>query len=214
MRQLLVLAKEPRPGFAKTRLAASTGPEFAGALYRAFLADTAALLRGRPGVRWWVDGDPEPLLALIGTGWEVRRQGPGNLGLRLEHAFAEAFGRGPGPVAVIGADCPLLSPGDLDALFEAVEERADAALVPADDGGYVALALRGLYPEVFQGIPWSTPRVLDATLASLRGAGRTAEVLPARYDVDEEGDLVRLAADLRKTPWAAPATARALGVAP
>lgn len=211
MRQLLVFAKEPRPGFAKTRLAAATGPEAAAALYRAFLQDAAALLRGRPGVCWWVDGDPAPVLALIGSDWEVRPQGPGDLGSRLERAFDEAFLRGPGPVAVMGTDCPLLSPGDLDGLFAAVEEGADAAVIPAADGGYVALALRTPCPEAFRDVPWSTPRTLDATLAALRRADRTTEVLPALYDVDEEGDLARLAADLGARPWAAAATARALG---
>ena len=46
MRTLLLFAKEPRPGQVKTRLASRIGDEAACDLYRAFLKDLAALVRG------------------------------------------------------------------------------------------------------------------------------------------------------------------------
>jgi len=141
------------------------------------------------------------------------RQPPGDLGVRLAAAFRSAFDAGGGPVAAIGTDCPLLGPGHVRKLFGAVDPGAggaDAALLPAADGGYVGLALAALAPETFVGVPWSTERVARVTAENLRQAGRRVTLLPPLYDVDEEADLARLAADLAESPERAPATAAAL----
>ncbi len=209
MRFLLVFAKEPRPGRVKTRLAPALGPEGAARLYRAFLEDLAPRLSAVPSTRveWWVDGAPSGLPEGAGP---VRTQPPGDLGARLGAAFREAFRAGGGPVAVVGTDCPLLTARDVVGLLDAVETGEDAAVIPAEDGGYAGLALGAPCPEAFSGIPWSTAGVLGATLERLRGAGRRTRVLPAVFDVDRPEDLERLARALGPHPFRAPATARAL----
>ncbi|MEW6488339.1 MAG: TIGR04282 family arsenosugar biosynthesis glycosyltransferase [Thermodesulfobacteriota bacterium] len=210
---VLVFAKEPRLGRVKTRLAASLGAAAACALYEAFLADLARALARLPeavDVEWWVDGDPEVLAALAGPRAALRVQPAGDLGDRLQAAFASALGAGRGPAAAVGTDCPLLGPEHVAALWEALGRGADAALVPAEDGGYAALALAAPSPEAFEGIPWSTDGVLEVTLRRLRGAGKRVELLAPLRDADDLGDLERLAEQLAGRPEAAPASAAAV----
>jgi ABC-type Fe3+-hydroxamate transport system substrate-binding protein len=97
------------------------------------------------------------------------------------------------------------------ALWEALGRGADAAVIPAQDGGYAALALAGPAPEAFEDIPWSTDKTLEVTLRRLRGAGRRVELLAPLRDVDDLGDLQWLAGELAGRPQAAPATAAAVG---
>ncbi len=216
MRTLLIFAKEPHPGRVKTRLAASIGAEAACFLYQAFLRDIAHRF-GAPagprssgmGVEWWVDGSPDSLQPLVG-GAALRRQVEGDLGVRLDHAFACAFRRTRGPVAVIGTDCPELTLGHVDSLFSALREKADAALIPASDGGYVAMALSRQAGEAFSGIPWSTGKVLGATTDALESGGFRVRVFSPLSDVDTPRDLERLARRLADQPSAAPETAAAL----
>jgi rSAM/selenodomain-associated transferase 1 len=212
VRQLLVFARAPRPGAVKTRLAPAVGADGACRLYEAFLADLARELRGleRAAVEWLVDGEASGVAAVIGDGWAFSAQAEGDLGERLSSAFRGAFDRGQGPVAALGTDCPLLSAADLEALFGALETPCDAALIPAQDGGYVALALGGRCDEAFEGIPWSTSGVLAATRQALETAGRRVRLLPPRCDVDVAEDLSRLAEGLAAAPGRAPATRAAL----
>ncbi len=52
-------------------------------------------------------------------------------------------------------------------------------------------------PPIFDGMPWSTPRVWHETVRRLDDSGWSYAVLPAWYDVDEPADLERLRGDLR-----------------
>ncbi len=209
MRMLLVFAKVPVPGRVKTRLIPELGPQGAARLYRAFLEDAGGWIQGAGADRviWWVDGDPRafPLDCP-----DVRPQPDGDLGVRLRAAVDEGFRVGGGPVAVVGTDCPHLSPWAVEDLFRQVEEGFDAAILPARDGGYMGLCLAGPFPEVFAGIPWSTSRVLAATLARLRAAGRRVYVSGPVLDVDTPRDLGDLARILEQVPGRAPHTARLL----
>lgn len=211
MRTLLLLAREPKPGRVKTRLASAVGDEAACDLYRAFLLDLAQLVRASPWrVEWWVDGDLDAVRALVGAGDEFRAQPEGDLGERLAGAFADAFRRGASPAAAAGTDCPLLTRSHLAGLFEAVEAGADAAILPAEDGGYAALALARPEPRAFVGIPWSTEGVLPGTLRALGRANCRTTLLDAVFDVDREEDLRRLETLLSAAPELAPHTAAAL----
>ncbi len=158
-------------------------------------------------MEWWVDGDPRWFRELLGPQARLHAQPAGDLGQRLAHAFGDAFRRRGGPVAVIGSDCPLLELATLEQLYRALDAGAEASLVPSDDGGYAALALARVTPEVFRDIPWSSERVLGATLGALGRAGREVALLPGTYDVDTPEALRRLAADLGAAPERAPATA-------
>jgi hypothetical protein len=64
-----------------------------------------------------------------------------------------------------------------------------AVLGPARDGGYYLLGLTRMVPGIFDGVAWSTPDVLPATLARFRAAGVEPAMLEALADVDEVEDL-------------------------
>lgn len=205
-RRLLVFGKRPTPGRAKTRLAPLLGEEGAAELYRAFLSDVLAAAR-RVDVderEIWMPSAGEtgavPVHERLDlSGFARRRQPEGDLGVKLRSAFEAAFREGADRVLVVGSDHPTLPVEVLDRGLEALSS-AQVIVGPTADGGYYALGLAvGAWPEaagLFEGVPWSTSRVLETTL---RRAGRLdldVVELPEWYDVDEPADLRRLRGDV------------------
>lgn len=210
MRTLVLFARAPRLGAVKTRLEPALGPERTLALHRAFVADQLRLLAryAAEGTRVELSlapdgGDLPPATGEI----PVTSQGPGDLGDRLLRAFRRVNGSGDSRAVVLGADAPTLPRDRIDRAFAALDRGADAAVVPAADGGYVALGIRGEPPPaLFAGIPWGTDRVLEATLEAAGRAGVRLARLAPWFDVDLPGDLGRLAGTCRADPARAPAT--------
>jgi rSAM/selenodomain-associated transferase 1 len=191
-----VFAKQPRTGQVKTRLTPPLQPEAAAGLYRVALTETVARLSAAPvrlvlccaGRRAWFD-KAFPDVALL-------PQGRGDLGMRLARVTAALFATGGEPVALAGSDSPDLPLSLIDAAFVALAT-ADAAAIPCMDGGFALLALRRPVPELFTGIPWSTP----TTLAELR---LRATALGLRFTTvglwDDLDDLDALRRLLERTP--------------
>ncbi len=206
---LIVFARAPAPGAAKTRLAAAVGPDGAAALSGAFLRDTIDTARRVAGVELAIAcaGDADhPAFRADALGGAIPRvpQVGGDLGARLEHAMRRGFGAAPA-VVVIGSDAPTL-PAEL--LGRAVDMLDDHALVlgPCHDGGFYLLGAR-VVPRL-DGVAWSTARALADVLA--RNAGHAPALLPPWYDVDTPDDLRLLRAHLALRPRLSPATARLL----
>jgi len=199
---LLLFARAPSAGRAKTRLAPALGEEGAARLYHAFLEDAARTFGSSMAWSPVLRADPDPtspeLVALFSRRWRVMSQGRGTLGARLAAAFCEEFRRGVPSAVAIGSDHPALSRRRVEVAFERLASGRQAVLVPAEDGGYCAIGLRSDAPvgEVFRDIPWSGPDVLETTVGRLSGAGLRFELLPGAYDVDRPADLDRLRADL------------------
>lgn len=191
-----VLAKEPRPGFAKTRLCPPFTHEQAAELAEACLRDTLAAVRSTPDscVLLVLDGRPGPWLP---EGVEWVPQGEGPFGDRLDGAVAEGFRRLPGgPVVVIGMDTPQVTPGLLTRARDELcgpgrrgEESsglpARAVLGPATDGGYWLIGFTRPVPGAFQSVPMSTTTTGAAQLARLRQLGCPTALLEELTDVDD-----------------------------
>ncbi|MFN3449526.1 MAG: TIGR04282 family arsenosugar biosynthesis glycosyltransferase [Roseococcus sp.] len=224
-----LMCKAPRPGLCKTRLAAALGAEAATGLARAFLQDSAALLRAvadglhAPCIAFHTPADAGPELAALLPGWVLRPQPEGDLGARMGAALDRLFALGAEGAVLTGADAPTLPRALLDLLGSALARGADAALIPARDGGYCALAAPRPIPALLAGMPWSTPAVLDATRSAAEAAGLRLAVLAPWHDVDAAEDLDLLRLTLRGLappglsplpPWPAHATRRALGSVP
>ncbi len=200
---LLLFARAPEPGRVKTRLSDALSAVEASELYRAFLRDAARLYAGRGAWRTVLCADPDPedsgLSAIFPEPWQRRAQGPGDLGDRLRRAFEDAFAAGAPSAAAVGADHPTLPVGRLEEVFAALEKN-DAAVVPAEDGGYCAIGLSAgavfALGDVFRDVPWSTDAVLATTLVRMREAGLSCRRLESSYDVDRPEDLERLRRDL------------------
>jgi rSAM/selenodomain-associated transferase 1 len=218
-RTLILFARAPVPGSVKTRLAGVLAPEGAARLYRAFLEDAARVYAGSAwSAVLYADPDPDEtsLAAIFGEPWRREAQGSGDLGSRLTAAFEAERSRGASAVLAVGSDHPALPRRSLEELFDAVERGEDVALIPAQDGGYCAIALapRAATSAIFRDIPWSSDRTLAVTVARAREEGLRAALLAAAYDVDRPEDLQTLARDLaRRDPADGDyphATARAL----
>jgi rSAM/selenodomain-associated transferase 1 len=193
-RAVLVFVRAPEPGRVKTRLAAAIGPEAALRVYRRLAEHTlreAAALAGE-GVQVRVHHTPpdagDAVRAWLGAGFAYLPQAEGDLGMRMEDAFARAFAEGAERVVIVGSDLPDVSASLLRRAFEALDAHP-AVLGPARDGGYYLLGLTGMIDGIFRGIVWSTPDVLASTLDRFRAAGIDPVMLEELSDVDEAGDL-------------------------
>ena len=128
---IAVFARPAVPGRAKTRLIAAVGEDGAARLAAAFFADTWETV-ARLGWARAVLATTEPLEGA----W---LQGDGDLGARVERIVTRALAEAPWTIA-LGADSPGMPVDRLEAARGAME-RADAAIVPAADGGFVLLAM-------------------------------------------------------------------------
>ena len=219
MYSLVVFAKEPVAGEVKTRLTPPLTSAEAAILYTAFVEDTCATIAAasEPGDRRVLaaPGGTGSVLARIAKeyGFETAAQEGADLGARMAHALGVELARGAHAAVVVGTDSPAMPAVDVrDALRLAGEKAPRAVLGPARDGGYWLIGASGRMPDLFAGIPWSTPDVLPATLerAKLRGV----EVVLARhgYDVDDAADLRFLEAELERNPSLSPRTRAAIAV--
>jgi rSAM/selenodomain-associated transferase 1 len=195
--RILIFAKSPVPGQVKTRLIPALGSEGAAALQRRLVARTLAMAMGAdlcPVHCWyWPDLDDRVFAPWrLGSGISFHRQPEGDLGARMGEAAARALTRC-SRVVLIGTDCPLLDARVLAQALELLDGR-EAALGPAEDGGYVLLGLRRVEPQLFQGIDWGTDRVLEQTRARFKALDWHWAELSALWDLDRPADLARLRA--------------------
>jgi len=190
---LLVFARVPALGRVKTRLAAGVGDAVALATYHELLAIThkAIVEAGVPATVWLADTAAAQPSAVETQHWPNLAaccQPAGDLGTRMEAAFAAAFAKGAQRVAIIGTDCPGLRAAHLTEAF-ALLETHDLVLGPATDGGYYLLGSRAPQPELLRNKAWSTASVLADTLADARRLGLRVALLPELRDVDTADDL-------------------------
>ncbi len=180
----MVMAKEPLPGRAKTRLCPPCDPEQAARLAQAALRDTLDVVARTPARRRVLvfAGDGElwcpPGFALI-----VQR-GEG-LAERLAAAF-EDIGE---PALLVGMDTPQLTAALLGEGLRALSRPGvDAVLGPALDGGYWSVGLNCAQPGVFDGVPMSQPGTCAAQRRRLGQLGLRCHEQPRLRDVDTMSD--------------------------
>lgn len=191
--RVAVLAKAPVPGFAKTRLIPEIGPEGAAALQERLIGralGTALASRLGPVTLWCAPDTAHPCFREAeARGVELAVQPEADLGARMLAAFSRSS-----PLVLLGTDCPCLEPGSLREAALALEGGADAAMAPAEDGGYGLIAARAPFAALFEGIPWSTASVAEATRERARRAGLSLAELSPVWDVDTPEDYRRLVA--------------------
>lgn len=210
---LVIVARTPRLGEVKTRLAASLGPVVTLQLYQAFLADLAQRFASADAwmLHWAYTPGPGDfarelarLVPGVCTDSCFPQQGP-DFASRLHQIFAETGARAFARTIVISSDSPQVSTA-LIAQARAALETADVVLGPAEDGGYYLIAMREPY-DLFTGIPMSTDQVLRLTIERARALSLAVYLLDPLFDVDEEDDFWRLAHVLERDPSLAPTTA-------
>jgi len=189
--QLVIMAKAPRIGRVKSRLARGIGRVGAWAFYRQTLAAVSRPLAADPRWTTWLAVSPDDTVHNDRV-WPVQcsrfSQGNGDLGQRMGRAMETLD---PGPVVIIGADIPDIRPLHIAAAFTALGTH-DAVFGPADDGGYwlVGLKRRPRITAIFENVRWSTEHALADTCANLPNLAKIAW-LETLIDVDDGADLLR-----------------------
>ncbi len=190
--RIIVVAKAPVPGFAKTRLIPVLGETGAARLARRMLHHTlgTALAAAIGPVELCATPDPgDPAWHGLMVPGEVvwSAQGAGDLGARMARAAQRACRQGE-QVLLIGTDCPALTTAHLHQAADALSEH-QATLLPTFDGGYALLGLRLLQPSLFENMPWSTASVATETLHRARQVGWAVKLLQPLHDIDDPTDL-------------------------
>jgi rSAM/selenodomain-associated transferase 1 len=194
MKTVCLFVKSPNLGEAKTRLARDIGAARATVIYRALVEHQAAEIpiawrvavyfapsNAGEDIRSW-------LAPQIQNGTRFVPQCDGDLGRRLVNAVRREFDNGSQRVYLIGSDCPALSRGYFDEADRALSDN-DIVLGPARDGGYVLLAIKGPHEILFREIDWSTPAVLQQTLAAARRQALSVCLLRSLVDIDDATSL-------------------------
>lgn len=186
---LIILAKPPRMGLSKTRLAKGLGRTEARRIARFTMARTMAAAQGSGlATRLYVEPATsrfETLGGLWPGHFERFAQASGDLGERLKQAMQAAPS---GPVIFIGADAPGIRPWHIKAAAKALR-RADAVFGPANDGGFwllgISQALRK--PDIFDGVRWSTLHAMEDVWSNFPAQTRVT-LLPQLTDIDTAED--------------------------
>jgi rSAM/selenodomain-associated transferase 1 len=200
-RALVIVARAPVPGRAKTRLGKIIGFEPAAQLYDAFLDDLAARFSTSGGfdLWWYIDADEDADLPPAFDSRNRLCQPEGDLSARLWHGFQYLRAQGYDQILVLGSDSPHIPARWVSQAFDHLATH-DVVLGPALDGGYYTVGQRGDPADLFTGITMSTATVLAETCARITAARRSVAFLPPAFDVDEAPDLDRLRAALLAAP--------------
>lgn len=182
---LIVMAKAPRIGVGKTRLAAELGRTEAWRINRALQAHTMWVAhdgRWRTLLCVTPDNAVRERFAVWPCGLPRVAQGSGDLGARLARPLARRR-----RVAIIGTDCPDLARAHIDTAFAALK-RKPFVLGPAHDGGFWLLAARSgrAAARAMVGVRWSSAHAAADVLRNLGQAN--VALLPMLRDIDVAAD--------------------------
>ncbi|MDE3075632.1 MAG: TIGR04282 family arsenosugar biosynthesis glycosyltransferase [Chloroflexota bacterium] len=218
-RALMIMAKAPFPGEAKTRLAANLGPDAAAHLHRAFLLDTLARVQTLAidlvGVVCPDHRHRRALVDILPPRVEVLAQTRPGLMAGITEAVGAGLSSGTGTVVVIEADSPNLPGPYIEAAFQAAEQLTRGIVLgPCDDGGYYLVAARGIEPrharDLFEGERYESHTICERTAGRARTLGLEVAITSPWYDVDTLHDLHRLHAQLGEDPASLPHVREAL----
>jgi rSAM/selenodomain-associated transferase 1 len=209
---LALMTKAPRAGHVKTRLVPPLTNEEAARLNRCFLQDTGAAIsaccrdltarnpRGpiACGIAVYTPvGTESDYADILPIDFSLVPQRGENFGERLYFAAEDLFKCGFDAVCLIDSDSPTIPSDNFAKAVELLSVSGNhIVLGPCDDGGYYLIGLKRLHREVFEGIDWSTERVLEQTKQRAMQIGVGILELPRGFDVDDRGSLHRLCNEL------------------
>ncbi|MDF1513411.1 MAG: TIGR04282 family arsenosugar biosynthesis glycosyltransferase [Anaerolineae bacterium] len=188
---LIIYAKRPLPGYAKTRLGAVIGMDSSAGVYARLLysylydllysGSTFSIelsVASQKDVEYFKYAFPE---------LSVVAQTNGDLGSRMARSFQQAFQNGAHAVALTGSDIPGLNSSLITRAFTLLENHR-GVIGPAEDGGYYLIGLRAPGYGLFHGIEWSSPDVLTQTEILAQQQELQLIQLPMLKDMDDSED--------------------------
>ena len=189
---LVVMAKAPQPGKVKTRLQPLLGRVGATRLYRELLSDSLSRLSGSRHYARYLSCAPDIRQAAFlyfrrHQQWHLQRQPAGDLGMRMAQIISRQLRRYDA-VIVVGSDLVDLGSEQVEWGFNVLADGADLVIGTTRDGGYGMIGMTRLHAGLFRGMPWSTTRVADITLARARRKQLQTSVLTGLQDIDTPVD--------------------------
>lgn len=188
---IIIFAKFPAQGMAKTRLQPALGIDGAARMARQLLLHSVeqAVATGfsvemcvspAPSDPCWQELNlPKSLL------WS--EQAEGDLGLRMLTASQKALEKFE-KVLLIGTDCPDLTAKQIQNAVQALKQH-DTVMIPALDGGYVLIGFKQIDVRLFSDMTWSVSDVAAVTQQRIKALGWSFKLLEPLADIDEPSDL-------------------------
>ena len=205
---LAVMTKAPQPGQVKTRLSPPLTPHEAAELNKCFLVDTGVAIsratKTSPACGVAVYTPPDAASAyvdILPTNFILLPQRGESFGERLYFAAMDLFKCGFASVCLIDSDSPTVSAETFATAVKRLNVDGDTVVLgPCEDGGYYLIGMNKPHRELFEGIDWSTERVLDQTMQRASEIGMEPKLLPVGYDVDDRAALRRLCVEILDKP--------------
>ncbi len=189
---VLVFAKIPGLGIAKSRIAATEGPLRAAEIYNELLHVTAGQVHTVPHAVAYTGSDaPGELKSIFPSAFAFIPQEGKDLGRRLRSAFEHLFDRGTRCVIAVGCDCPLMHPDDLISALRSLESGYDVVLGPSEDGGYYLTGCTRRALDIFSAVSWGSAMLLRETYDIIERNGFRSTELRTLYDIDTMEDYRR-----------------------
>jgi hypothetical protein len=208
-RTLVIMAKAPRLGSVKTRLAESLSLQAVTDLYRCLLDDTIALAQALDQVEIAImcpASDVDDLSRMVAQTVRIVPQTGQGLAAGLASVFNHFATSGQQRVIAFNSDSPHLPAAVLQTAFDLLDAH-DLVVGPTHDGGYFLVGARASHSDLFASDGMGTVNALEALLTRARALTLSVHLIDPFYDIDVEGDLTRLAAELQLAPARAPRTA-------
>ncbi len=206
---LVIMAKAPKPGRVKTRLAGALPVSAVVELYRCLLADTISLAKSLSEMQVAImspAADVEELHGIVDSEVSVLGQSGSGLADALNSVFAHFTAAGPRRVVAFNSDSPHLPASALSSAFETLAS-CDLVIGPTHDGGYYLVGAKTVHPGLFFSESLGTNSALQALLERAAFQRLSVGYTEVFYDVDVKSDLHQLAEELRHSPGRAPRTA-------
>jgi len=191
-----ILAKYPRAGKVKTRLAKKIGGEGAATIYK-IVAERVFRNTSSDGdadferIIFYSPSKAKGLFESWMPGEKLTSQRGRDIGDIMRNALKDLFDFGASKAVITGVDIPDLDRAIIGDAFLRLDN-ADVVIGPADDGGYYLIGMSAEYPEIFQGISWSTGKVFDETVRVIERIGLSYSTVRTLSDVDRIEDIARI----------------------
>jgi uncharacterized protein len=192
LKQLIIIfCRYPESGQTKTRLIRVLGADKAAFLSKKMTEFTINEVRKIPNINYQVyftGGNINLMKKWLGNDVIYQEQIEGDLGDRMSNAIESNMNKYPDGVMIIGTDCPDLT---CDIMEEGLMKllHNDLVLGKAKDGGYYLMGMANFYPQLFEGISWSTSKVLEQSLKIAKSLNLSVDFLPTLSDIDNPEDL-------------------------
>lgn len=196
---LVIMVKQPVTGQVKTRLQPRLTPQQSADLATAFLLDSVDLALSSPSYTPFLAFTPlkaKTFFQNLIPDINLIPQTGKNLGRRMNEIINKLVSLEYSPIVIIGSDIPSLQTSVLEQALVSLKT-CDLCLGPTSDGGYYLVGVRKPVSSIFEGIPWGTDQVLDATLKKATNALFSISLLDVYSDVDTFADLTKLTMSLR-----------------